>query len=76
LPGHDWSERFRRPTSSDGIHEPKPSFIFSHEHDRAPILSRAGFQHCLDEGWKVFLKVSWTSGLLRGFFGRGITFRH
>jgi hypothetical protein len=48
LPGDDWAERFRRPTSSQGIEEPKPALIFGHDQDRARILSCAGVQDCLD----------------------------
>jgi PleD family two-component response regulator len=38
--GHDWSERFWSPTSSQGIYEPKTAFIFGHDQDGAHIVSR------------------------------------
>ena len=40
LSGHDWSERFWSPTSSQGIYEPKTVFIFGHDQDGAHIVSR------------------------------------
>jgi hypothetical protein len=48
VPGHNGAERFRRPTSSQGIHESKTSFIFGHDEDRTSIISRACFQGFLD----------------------------
>jgi hypothetical protein len=75
LPGHDGSERVRRPPSSQGIHKPKPSCICGQEHAGARLISRSGGQYWLDYGGKGFFNASCAACLRRGLCGRGTTVR-
>jgi hypothetical protein len=66
VPGHDRAERLRSPPSSQGMHEPKPAFIFGHDQNGTRIVRRAGSQHLLDSDWEVFFNVSCAASHVQG----------